>query len=354
MSSHITPASAGPYLEGLKSLPFVKRVRVLKTEIAENGVVADALVRVYTPSGSHDLLVEEKSSHLGRGIVSQMAANVSRSAKPWILFAPYVGAPLGAKLEKEGINFIDKLGNCYVRLAPSQIVRIQGRRAPQLPARAKSLRAPGYQVLFALLADPELASATVREIAAQAGVSRQPVMDVLARLVEEGFLVRHRRKHVWVQRRTSILVDRFVEGYAAAIRPKLYAGRFRAPPHADGPAGLEAWLNEALAKSMRSEGVALRFGGTAAAYRLDRHYRGPLTTIHFPYSEEHRRSLRASPSNEGELVWLRPLSNSGDRGATDDTVHPLLVYAELAVDPDPRAAEAAQRIREKFLDWGDT
>jgi hypothetical protein len=36
-------------------------------------------------------------------------------------------------------------------------------------------------------------------------------------------------------------------------------------------------------------------------------------------------------------------------GKTDDTVHPLLVYAEMLVEGSERAREAAAALRERFL-----
>lgn len=333
-----------PYLRQLEALPFVKGARLVRAPAATGAARFDARVRLRTSTGSHDLSVEVKSSHLGRGIVGQMSELARRAQGPWMLFAPYVGAPLGEALEAAGINFSDKLGNCSLRVGPSSVARIQGRRAPDVPARSKSLRAAGYQVLFALLAEPELVSATVREIAKQAGVSRQPVVDLLARLVEEGYLVRRARKHAWVGRDRALLIDRFVEGYAASLRPKLYVGRYRLPPQDDGPPGVESYVVATLDKAAAA-GPPLRFGGTAGAYRLSRHYRGPLTTIHFPFSDRARQRLKASSARDGELVWLEPLGPIGDRGNTDSTVHPLLIYAELLVDSDPRAHEAALRIR---------
>lgn len=339
--------SLEPYLVQLRSLPIVKSAKILSLDPSPQ---VDAHLRLRTAAGPHDLWVEEKTSHLGRGVVEQIRLHMKKHAGPWILFAPYVGAPLGEALEHAGINFIDRQGNCSIRLGPTLMARVQGRRAAPSPARSKSLRAPGYQVLFALLARPDLVSAPVREIAEEAGVSRQPVVDLLARLVEERVLLRRGRKHAWVEDRRAPLIDRFVEGYAAAVRPKLLAGRFRVPPQSDGPRGLEAFVSAALVR--KGDEAPVRFGGTTGAHRLDPHYRGPLTTIHFPYSDAARQRLKASPAKDGELVWLEPLSPLGDRGRTPDTVHPLLIYAELAVDPDPRAAEEAERIRD-LLEVGD-
>ena len=203
------------------------------------------------------------------------------------------------------------------------------------------MRAPGYQVLFALLALPELAKDSIRTIARAAGTSRQPVIHLLSRLCDEGFLVYRDDKLAWVDRPLSPLLERWLAGYASSVRPKLYVGRYRLP--AQTPPEVERWLEAKLGQ--------VRFSGTAGAFRLDRHYRGPHTIIHLEPSEQSRRALEAAPSPDGELVWLAPMSAAGNEGKTTDTVHPLLIYSELMVDPDPRAREAAELLRKNWLPW---
>jgi len=48
---------------------------------------------------------------------------------------------------------------------------------------------------------------------------------------------------------------------------------------------------------------------------------------------------------------MRHIGQASLRGTTDDTVHPLLIHAELVSDPDPRAVEAAHLVRERWLSW---
>jgi hypothetical protein len=81
-----------------------------------------------------------------------------------------------------GVNLLDRAGNCYVKLSGKYVARIQGKRAERRAASGKSLRAPAYRALFALLADPPLISATVRALAEAAGVSRQAAHDIRPRL----------------------------------------------------------------------------------------------------------------------------------------------------------------------------
>ena len=59
--------------------------------------------------------------------------------------------------------------------------------------------------------------------------------------------------------------------------------------------------------------------------------------------------MKAVPRRDGPLLVLRTFGALAERGAAPKTVHPLLVYAELLADPDPRAHEAADRIRREWV-----
>ncbi len=332
------PTAAEPYLEQLRELPFVRRARA--TALARNAA-GDARIRLDLIDGSREnLAVAIQTSHLRRGQATHIQTQMGDER--WLLAAPHVGTPLAAELEERGIQFIDRQGNCFIQIGDRFCARVQGRPAPKAAPRAKELRAAGYQVMFALLVDPELVKAPQRAIAEMAGTSRQPVIDLLARWEAERVLVRSGRRYAWVEPPGAQLLDRWIAGYLASLRGKLEVGRFRVS--ARGPEEVEALLEE------HAPGV--RYGGTAGGYRLSGHYRGPNTMAHLgPASAPLRRQLRAVPDPEGELIWMRHVGEASAQSPQPDTVNPLLVYAELVDDPDPRAGELAAMVREEWLPW---
>ncbi|MCA9608750.1 MAG: hypothetical protein KC619_24270 [Myxococcales bacterium] len=337
--------SFAPYEEQLLQLPFVRGVRA-RTPSPGEGHQPDLVVRLRLVDGTQrQLLVEAKTSHLPSGAARHLRASLGDHPEDWLLVAPHVGAPLGDDLEAQGVQFIDQAGNCYLRIGARFVARIQGRSPDKPPARSKELRSAGYQVLLAILAHPDLVEATQREVAEAAGTSRQPVIDLFARLAEERVLTRRRKRYQWVLGPNGALMDRFLAGYRSHLRPKLYAGRFRLP--ASNPEELEAYLTEHLG--------GIRYGGTAGAHRLVGHYRGPDTVAYLGDPTSQRlRQLKASPTRAertGDLVWMRVMGTASLEGQTTDTVHPLLIYAELMSDPDPRAGETARRVRERYLAW---
>jgi hypothetical protein len=85
-----------PYLDNLRSLPFVRRVRLLANRL-RRGKAIDGVLELTTPRGQRRLRVEEKASHLTLPVVRDLIARTaSRTTPPLILFAPYVSAEMAA------------------------------------------------------------------------------------------------------------------------------------------------------------------------------------------------------------------------------------------------------------------
>jgi hypothetical protein len=92
--------------------------------------------------------------------------------------------------------------------------------------------------------------------------------------------------------------------------------------------------------------------GAPAAYALDRFYRGdsvPLLVGGFTPALQ--RALRLVPDREGPIALIRPFGQRWGWKTIDDVpvAHPWLVYAELLHSGEPRALEAADHVRAKFL-----
>jgi len=330
-----------PYLDHLRALPFARAVRIVPSA---KGQAPEAYqVAIRTPDCEERLRVELKTSHLSADLVERWAGETR--PKRTILFVPAVGRDLGDRLEQLDVPFVDRAGNCYVNLSDRYVSRIQGRRAAQRPAADKGMRAPAYRALFALLADPGLAGAPIRTLAEAAAVSRQAAADILPRLQSMGLAYAKKKRFAWTTQGSRKAIDLFIAGYSTTLRPQLALGRFRTP--AKDPAQLEqqlidAWRGEAW--------PAYRWGGGAAAMRLTGHYHGPQTVLHVDaLPADLLKVLKAIPDKHGPLEVLGLPGPLAQRGLSDDTVHPLLVYAELLREQSDRARETAQDILDRWL-----
>jgi hypothetical protein len=337
------PPDLTPYLDHLRELPFVRGVREAPAPARGPYSTADALVVVTTPQGTRRCPVELRTSHLTRE-AAEHVVHLRAESPDLMLLAPHVGRDLGDHLARARVNFMDLAGNCHVRFDDAFVARVQGLAAAPRPANARALRAPAYRALLALLLDTELLPKSTRAIAiAAGGVSPQTVADLRAHLVERGDVLLAKGTPRWSPRGRARAFDLLLGGWSTALVPQFTVGRYRARER-EMPA-----LEPRLARELDALG-AWRWGGGAAAQRLTQFYRGDDVTLYLmepPHDLARRLGLVSDRS--GPVVILRAPCAGAFESPVADTVHPLLVYADLLGLGDDRAREAAGELRQKFL-----
>ena len=337
------PLQPSPYLDNLRSLPFVRSVG-LRADRPRSGPAAAAVLELTTPRGKAKLRVEEKTSHLTLGVARDIIARVaSRPTPPLILFAPYVSAEMAAVLLHQGINFVDKVGNCHLNLGGSYVAHVEGHKMRRPLAAPGGMRAPGFRLVFALLVEPELLNSPTRHIAQAAGVSLGTASNVLRRLEHDRMVVRTKSRRQLV--RPDDLIERWIAGYAETLRPQIFLGRFHTPDK--DPPSLEDRVAALLGRDW-----TWAWGGAAAAFRLTKHYRSDETVLHVEAAtSDLPKRLKALPHRAGRLILLGVPGPLAFRGNMPRTVHPLLIYTELVLTGSDRAREAASELRERFLSF---
>jgi hypothetical protein len=330
-----------PYLERLRALPFVRTIAVERSVQARE-LDVDASLKLKTPTGTERVFCELKTTNLSHALAAR-AVTLGQQVQPLLVAAPVIGTGVADFLVANDINFVDLRGNCYINLDGRYIARMQGLRAERAPTPGAP-RLPSYFVLFTVIADPALLSATVRTLADRAGVSRQPAVWMRDEMVKLGYVVRGPKGYVWATQGVKRALDLWLAGYVTLVRPKLLIGAFR--PQDANPSALEAKIGPVLQKI-----GGWRWGGAAAAHRLTGYFRGDKTVVHLEHARtraELSKKLRAIPDSGGPLVLLRSPGPTGMVGATKDTAHPLLVYSELLADGSERARDAAQELADRF------
>ena len=327
------------YLVHLRGLPFVKSVATGRRR-ADGGLA----LSLATSTGKARLEAIEATGPLSYAVAEHLAQRVRAFEVPSILLLPEVSRDMAAFLRERGVLFVDLQGNCHVALGDAYVASVEGRRVEQRTPRGQTaMRAAGYRVLFALLAERALVGQPLRSIAERAGASRQAASDALARLVAAGVLDRQGGTHRWVPHRQQMALEQWLGGYESILRPSLLLGSFRTPD--TDPVALERRITDSL-----KERTTYRWGGCAAGHRLTGHFRGERTVLHVEeLTAALRRALAAVPDPRGSLVLLRVPGPAALAGGTPDTVHPLLVYAEMLAAHDDRAREAAAEVAERFL-----
>lgn len=314
--------------------PLGLRVRVRRPETPFGAQGADATIGIRF--GGRQLRYIARIKHglrpatLG-AVIHQLRA---RAGTP-LLVADHVTPPLADALRAQGVEFIDGAGNAFLN-QPPLLVFIKGQRlAGQETAldRGRAFQATGLQVLFALLARPELVARPYREIAVAAGVAHGTVGWVMAELPGLGYVAKvgGRRRLINGER----LLDRWTEAYARTLRPRLLLGRFRGD--------MKTLLNRT---AERPEGLLV--GGELAAARLTRHLRPGTATFYARAVDPKvilKLALEADPEGNVDLrrrFWTLP-------GEDPQLTPTLLVYADLLAIGDARCLETADLLRGELL-----
>lgn len=331
-----------PYLERLGELPFVTNARAIALEQRTRDVEVDARIRLETPTGPVEIVAEHTRSTLTHALAQRLVLLGTRFPHLLVL-APAVGPDLGELFAREGIDFMDLAGNCHVHVEDRYLARIQGRRLAVRPLATRAQRGPAFRVMFALLADPGLVGVTTRTLATAAGgVSPQTASDARAKLVDDGLLLSTRSGVRWAANGWKRAIELFLVGFPT-LAPALSVGRFRA--RAKEPHAIELELAPHL------DGLgAWRWGGGAAAARLDGHYRGDRTIVYLDHAAgAPANRLPLVPDANGNVVLMRALGPLALDGPRPDCVNPLLVYADLLAEGHDRAREAAGVLYDRYL-----
>ncbi|MCE9627916.1 MAG: hypothetical protein K8R56_08370 [Candidatus Eisenbacteria bacterium] len=343
---------ATPYLARLQELPFVSRAWV-----AADGVRLTLQLRSGAgPRTTRRQLLITHRARLDRSIVVPLENIRATGGDPPLLMAPFVSAPMSEWLAEQRFEFIDLAGNCRITIGHDHFAMIQGRR-PQTPVEPRrSIGSAGYQVLFALLADPATRTMPLRALAKRAGVSKSVAAVALKRFAESGLVTV--TQHGVQLTRPQQAFHRWWMVQADQIAPRQLIGRFRtADPDPDRA---EAKLEQLLSSEDKlrstpeetSEQYAPRFawGGVSAAWRLLRHYRGAQSVLHVLGADHDLpKRLGLLPSSSGNLTIYRHESSLALEGRSLHIAHPMLVYADLCMSNDERALEAAALWGKEFL-----
>jgi len=253
-----------------------------------------------------------------------------------MLLTEYAGGLLAEKLVKNGIEFVDAAGNCFLKL-PQHTYLIINQRKPVPTATAqptgRAFSPTGLKLLFALLADDKVLQNNYRELQRRSGVSLGAIGYIIMDLKAQGFLLEADGGFKLVNR--AKLIERWSEAYREKLRPKLHVRRFKTLIN----------LNSQL-QLLHGESTA--WGGEAGAYLLDK-YLLPETFSIYGWENLNRVIAKAklTPAPDGNVEIINAFWPQPETPAM--TVPPLLIYADLITSGDSRNLEAANRILQKYL-----
>lgn len=259
-----------------------------------------------------------------------------------VLIAEYINPVIAERLIGAGANYIDSIGNCYIREG-ALLLSAKGNK-PQKPKAAtpnKAFELAGMKLILGLLSDKELLNKPYREMAKVCDISLGGIGGILEGLSGSGFIQKSRKGTALITNQIKLL-DRWAITYAEKIRPKLLIRI----------AGVDAIEKLAEAKLADIEGA---FGGEIAAHHYIGNFLRPAeATIYIPESnlnELYKQRLIRGYSIE-EMARLNKVeiykpflpNMPFAKQAWLGIANPVVVYADLMATGDSRNYEAAQEI----------
>jgi hypothetical protein len=309
----------------------------LQTEDLNNTRYPDGLVQIARRNDKWHFAVEVKAR------VTRVTAGMGKldplnRQEKVLMITEYVTPPIADLLKELNIFFMDAAGNAYIN-EPPLYVFIKGNK-PRLTLKAKTqkrlFKPSGLRVVFTLLNNPEIINKPYRDIAKAADVALGTIGWLIWDLKEMGFCIeidKRKRKLVNVKS----LFKRWVEAYPEQLRPKLVKERFEA-------ANPNWW------KEINIKEYGAYWGGEVAAANLTGYLKPVKATI---YTNEPIGELvlknRLRKAEQGNVEILAQFWNFKYELADQDTVPPILVYADLMATGDQRNIEAAEIIYEKYI-----
>ncbi len=320
----------------------------------------DIEVRQEDPSGAdlilkgagHTFVVEFKKSTSAALIaaavkqVQHHRERVGECAVP-VVAVPFMGNVGRRICDEAEVSWLDLSGNAHI-IADGIRVIVDGRLNRFLSAgRPSSLFAPkSSRVVRWLLIHPDN-SFTQREIARATSMDEGFVSRIVSRLEREGYIVRDDRAAIR-PKDPALLLDAWRESYQFS-KHTIFQGH------------VAARSGDALLKfscdTFAKQNVEHAATGLAAAWAFTRFAAFRLATVYVagdpPAALLEMLAFREDP--RGANLWLVVPNDEGVfHGAEEKDgircVNPVQVYIDLKGHPE-RASEAAERLRNGFLNW---
>ena len=258
-----------------------------------------------------------------------------------VIIIPQVSADMADRLRNDDTQFMDTAGNCYINQPPMYLF-IKGNKvkgAVKAPVVGRAFKQTGLRVLYALLCNPGLEDETYRTIAAKTNVALGMVNWVLKELSELGYLVetgKGRARHLHLIEKEKLL-ERWITGYAEQLRPKLLMGRYR---------GANGWWQKATLNTEQAQ-----WGGEVAAGKLTDYLKPHKITVYVDKDDPEavliRNRLKEDP--EGDVELLHRFWQPDTIVPHGDTVHPILIYADLLATGNQRNIETARILYDEHI-----
>jgi hypothetical protein len=253
-------------------------------------------------------------------VLSRLLTQFGKEKDKWLLVAKYIPGPLKDELKKNGINYLETTGNCYINTGNIYLyINDREVKVVRQTAEGRLWNTSGLKLLFVLIQGPQLIEATYRSLAAVAGIALGSISPLMEELRGEGYIKRPHSGGKEVLADRSRLAARWTELYPLFLRPKLRMGSF---------CFLTSQSNDVW-RSLQPEGVY--WGGEPAGDLYTNQLVPETFTLYTTrQANELVKLLKIVPDEKGNIAVLQKFWRDwpGSR-SVQGAVPPLLAYADL-------------------------
>ncbi|MGC4038561.1 MAG: type IV toxin-antitoxin system AbiEi family antitoxin [Chitinophagaceae bacterium] len=258
-----------------------------------------------------------------------------------MVLADYLPPTVKEEMRKEGINYIEANGNMYLK-KDKLFFYLDGKKGVPVEAAptGRAFTKTGLKFLFHLLVKPEWLGLTYRELEEKTLVGFGNLNVIINDLKEQNFIVAENKRKMKLVRKKELL-QKWMDGYALKLKPKLHVGNFEFLDNLD----VLNWKWENVKLN-----TALTCWGAEVAGAILTNYLKPEKQL--LYTEEGRmdfiKNYRIIPAKDGELDMYRRFWNPEIQERKEIAPY-LLVYADLMNTGDRRCMGAAKKIYDEWL-----
>ena len=296
----------------------------------------DVLVRLR--AGKREILYHaELKPVFSHSVRLYLLTKKASTNRPLLVITQYMNPEMADQMRHDDLEFIDTAGNAFIRQGQLHIFA-KGNRPPKrfhLPP-PRLFASAGLRTIFSFLSRPDLVNGTYREIAAASGVALGTVAGKMEELKDRLFLTEDRKGTRRLIRKKD-LFDGWVAAYPEQLRPRILTGRYQGDH--------DWWHNKVLQPAWA------QWGGEVAASRITSYLYPQAITVYLAGSRLNEFLLenRFRMEKNGTVEILERFWTVDPRLDALETVHPILIYADLVASGSNRNIETAKIIYDQHI-----
>jgi hypothetical protein len=318
------------------------RARAIQPTSADN----DGMVELTFANGRRATFTTTVHTNLNASVLvgkTEPRKTEANLDKRWLHVTSWVSPDVASALIARRIPFMDTAGNAFIENDGNTVLVVGNPRPLGAVKRyaSKAVTPKGISVAYTLLTQADAIALPLRQLATLSGAALSTANEVVADLQQHGVVgVDAKGKRFFLDKQRAM--REWMSNYSARVRPRLDTVRFQTKS-----AG--GWW-----RTTDFQALGAFLGGEPAAEVLVGILKARYITIYCSRSNLGPlvKAGKLALAPEGDIEIVEPFWPSGQgqvQANSVQTVHPLLVCADLTRTGDSRNLEAAQEIYDQFL-----